>query len=244
MAGKPLFSLWVEKYGEQEAQRRREAYEKTQRKGTSARWQNLSPEAQKQMTKSFSEQNPAKGKSHLQLYIDKYGEVEGKQKFEEHSKNLIGKASGNKNGMFGKVPPPGAGGGWSGWYKGWFFRSLLELSFMINYIEKNNLRWESAEIATAAIPYQDNKKTYFADFILNKEILAEVKPKRLRGVSQVLLKEAAAQSWVLSKGLRYIIFTEEDFSKLKESEINELYDTGVIKLLPRIEEKYRKRRGL
>jgi hypothetical protein len=95
-----------------------------------------------------------------------------------------------------------------------------------------------------AILYQGNKKTYFADFVLNEEMLAEVKPKRLRGTSLALLKELAAKSWVLSKGLQYIIFTEEDFPKLKESEIDDLYDKGIINLLLRIEEKYRNRRGL
>jgi len=47
--------------------------------------------------------------------------------------------------MYGKPAPIGSGNGWSGWYKGWYFRSLLELSFMINVIERFKMSWQNAE---------------------------------------------------------------------------------------------------
>ena len=52
---------------------------------------------------------------------------------------------GEKNAQYGKPAYGGSGNGWSGWYKEWYFRSIMELSFMINYIEKNNLKWKTAE---------------------------------------------------------------------------------------------------
>lgn len=194
----------------------------------------------------FLYNNPAKGKSHKQLYIDKYGEELGLQKWQEHSQNLIGKTSGEKNGMFGKVPPKGAGGGFGGWYKSWFFRSLLELSFMINYIEKNSIEWVSAEAAQYGIPYIDeNEKTstYFADFLLNTRTLVEIKPKGLRNSSSVLLKEKAAMKWCEERNLLYIIYTDADFPQLPQEKITELHDKGEIRFLDKIEEKYMKKYG-
>ena len=47
---------------------------------------------------------------------------------------------GPDNPQYGKPANYDSGAGWSGWYKNWYFRSIYELSFMINYIEKNNLK--------------------------------------------------------------------------------------------------------
>lgn len=83
----------------------------------------------------------------------------GKEKANKMKKNLSNKFSGSKNNMYGKPSPQGSGNGWSGWYKGWFFRSLLELSYMINVIEKNGWKWENAESKKYKIPYTvDDKK--------------------------------------------------------------------------------------
>lgn len=47
--------------------------------------------------------------------------------------------------MYGKPPPKRTGNGISGWWKNKiYFRSLLELAFLIN-AEKTNLAIESAE---------------------------------------------------------------------------------------------------
>ena len=53
--------------------------------------------------------------------------------------------------MFGRPTPQGSGNGWKGWYKGWFFRSLKELSYVVNVLEPNGDIWESAE--NIKIPY-------------------------------------------------------------------------------------------
>jgi hypothetical protein len=36
--------------------------------------------------------------------------------------------------MYGKPSPQGSGNGWSGWYKGKYFRSIMELSFIVEYL--------------------------------------------------------------------------------------------------------------
>jgi hypothetical protein len=60
-------------------------------------------------------------------------------------KKMSDSISGEKNFWFGKPSPVGSGNGWSGWYKGWYFRSLLELSFMIKVIERFKFSWKSAD---------------------------------------------------------------------------------------------------
>ena len=82
--------------------------------------------------------------------------------------------------MYGKPAPIGSGNGWSGWYKGWYFRSLLELSFMINVIERFNMPWISAENQTYKISYVDTnlkQRNYYADFIIDNKYIVECKPK-------------------------------------------------------------------
>jgi hypothetical protein len=65
-----------------------------------------------------------------------YEELYGKEKANKMKNNLSILNSGSKNKMYGKPSPQGSGNGWSGWYKGWYFRSLIELSYMVNVIEK------------------------------------------------------------------------------------------------------------
>ena len=52
----------------------------------------------------------------------------------KHSQEALIKISnaskGKNNPMYGKPSPQGSGNGWSGWYKGIYFRSLLYSSFM------------------------------------------------------------------------------------------------------------------
>ena len=46
--------------------------------------------------------------------------------------------------MYGRFSPRGSGNGWSGWYKEWYFRSLLELSYMINETKFNMGYWRKS----------------------------------------------------------------------------------------------------
>jgi hypothetical protein len=121
----------------------------------------------------------------------------------EHNKGLM---SGEKNPMYGKPSPQGSGNGWSGWYKEWFFRSIRELSFMINVIERFNFEWVSAEKAGLKIPYIDYdnvERNYFADFLLNNKYLVEIKPRNLFNSPKILAKKQAAMSWCIERNLKY-----------------------------------------
>src|ERR1700690_2355655 len=83
-------------------------------------------------------------RGYYKIWIEKYGvEIANKKLLEtkkKHSKNNAG--SGNP--MFGKPPTKGTGDGWSGWYKDLYFRSLLELSYVVS-LDKSNIQWISAE---------------------------------------------------------------------------------------------------
>ena len=163
-----------------------------------------------------------------------WAEMHGEEKAREMKLKRADKCRGINNPMFGKPAPQKSGNGVCGWYKGWYFRSLLELSFMINYIERYDLEWKSAEVneyKVSFINYDGNKRNYFPDFILNNEILAEIKPFKLIQTPLIQLKSNAAKEFCQHKKLKYQIFSEKDFQKLNQQEILELYKTNKIKLL-------------
>jgi hypothetical protein len=169
-------------------------------------------------------------------------EIHGKEKATMIKKRLSEASSGSNNPMYGKITPQGSGNGWSGWYKGWYFRSLKELSFMINFIEKQRLNWVTAEKKEYRIPYKDpingHERTYVCDFLIDN-ILVEVKPYKLKGTIRNKAKAAAAIEWCNTKNLKYQIYTERDFKLLTKDEIATLYETKQIRWLPRYEEKFK-----
>ena len=89
--------------------------------------------------------NPMFGKNFYDIWVEKYGKEVANDKLKDYKTKQSENNKGDKNKMFGKPSPNGSGNGWSGWYNGWFFRSILELSYMINIIEKYNISWKNAE---------------------------------------------------------------------------------------------------
>jgi hypothetical protein len=193
-------------------------------------------------TKFGSEKNPSSNinkRPVYEIWVEKYGiEKADKRLLLAQEKQSIA-ASGNKNSMYGKTSPYGTGRGWSGWYRGWFFRSLLELSYMIKVIEKEGLIWESAETKEFMIPYINQEgmnRNYFPDFLVGGNRLIEVKPKRLQANITVLLKKEAAEKFCNKKGWCYELL---DSKTLNKEEIITLYNQGKIKFLLKYEEKFK-----
>lgn len=183
--------------------------------------------------------NPMFGKSFYDCWVEKYGKETADEKLTNYKKLLSSQRQGKKNSMFGKPAPRGSGNGWSGWYKGWYFRSLLELSYMIKVIERFNLPWKSAECKELSIPYSNwegNQKTYFADFLIADKYLVECKPKKLHGSVSVQSKAKGAKLFCEKKGLTYKL---RWIRILKKDEIKHLVEQGAIQFLPRYEEKYK-----
>lgn len=171
----------------------------------------------------------------------KLEEIVGKEKSNQIKEKISKRFSGKGNPMYGKPSPQGSGSGWSGWYKKWYFRSLLELSFMINYIEKNDFKWETGELAKYNIPYlnwEGKEKSYFSDFILENSRMIEIKPSNLKNSKDVLTKKQAAEIWCKEHNFTYELIESNSFDKLTEEEIKNLHDLGELKFIDRYEEKY------
>lgn len=181
------------------------------------------------ISQSFIERGRAcKGKTIEELY--------GKEKAEEIKKKISKRSSGSNNPMFGKPSPQGSGNGWSGWYKGFFFRSLLELSFLV---KSNISEIENAEyIKIKYIDENGKERNYLPDYLKNKKSLIEIKPKKLSNSVRNKLKFQAAKKYAENNNLDFLILTEENVGRLKQKEIKILHDSGEIKFTDRYEQKY------
>jgi hypothetical protein len=185
--------------------------------------------------------NPMYGRTFYEIWVNKYGQDIADEKLKEHKKKLSIISSGENNRMFGKPSPNGSGNGWSGWYNGWFFRSIKELTYMIKVIERFALKWETAEDKRYKITYTDYKgvkRNYFPDFVINDTYLVEVKPKNLFKSESVLIKKEYAIKFCKQNGFKYKL---RSIDNLSDEEISQLYLTGKIKFTNRYDEKFRKR---
>lgn len=138
-----------------------------------------------------------------------------------------------------KTPTPGWG--WCGWYKGWYFRSLRELSFVIEVLEKSHKIWETGENPKYQIPYVDLQgvsRNYFPDFVLTKErIIVECKPISQWKDPLVCVKKAAAAEFCAKKGYKFRMI---DPVIIDEQKLKQLYKAKVIKFVPETDKKFKK----
>ncbi len=150
--------------------------------------------------------NPMCGRTYFDVWVEKYGIEEANKRNDlKKERNSIA-SSGKRNGNYGKSPSNKVGAGWSGWYNGWFFRSLRELSYVVNVIEKNNYEWKSGELLR--IPYQTwdgRDRTYSPDFIINNKIIVEIKPIKIQELKNIKEKTLAGQKYCEENGMEYLI---------------------------------------
>jgi hypothetical protein len=187
---------------------------------------------------SSGENNSMFGKSIYGIWVKKYGVEIANNKLTELKIKQSKNSSGENNPMFGKPSPIGSGNGWSGWYKGWYFRSIKELSYMINVIDRNNINWITAESNNFKITYLNYKnqlRTYTADFILNEKYLIEVKPKKLWNSDSVVRKQQAAIKFCKDNNLIYKL---RDTPNLNTEELKKLYISKTIILTERYNKKF------
>ncbi len=177
------------------------------------------------------------GKSFYDVWKEKFGEKEAGRKFSEWLKVQSKNSSGKNNAMYGKPAPRGSGGGWGGWYKGWYFRSLRELSYVIRVLEKNNHKWKSAECKEFAIPYINYDgipRTYRPDFLVDSRTLVEIKPKQLMEIPSNVLKKKAAVAFCKDKGFEFKMI---DVQLLDIEQIIHLFEKGSIKFNKKYQER-------
>lgn len=183
--------------------------------------------------------NPMYGKNVYDIWVEKYGEEIANKKLLITKKKHSNNNSGEGNPMYGKPSPNGSGNGWSGWYNGWYFRSLRELTYMVEVIERFNLKWESAETNKWKIQYEDYKGTprnYFPDFVIEGKYIVEIKPKKLWDSDSVIRKRKAGELFCGENGLKYKI---TDITCISDKKILSLYNEGKIKFTDRYEIKFK-----
>jgi hypothetical protein len=201
--------------------------------------------------KKYSEEtNKKKGKpgaeNHMHLsslhkkWEEKYGIERANELSDKWKTKISLLSSGENNGMYGKPSPQGSGNGWSGWYKGWYFRSLHELSYMINVIERFNLKWEKGEQIKYRIEYLDwknNKRSYHPDFIIENKFMIEIKPKKLWNSDEIKRKKEAAERWCKENNFKYKL---KDIKNMEFNELKPLIINNKVLLLERYKEKFDK----
>lgn len=133
------------------------------------------------------------------------------------------------NPAYGKVYMNG-GKSVKGHYKGHFFRSLLEYSFM-KHLENEGLSLDDVGYECFTVPYVlgGNERTYCIDFYVpSMNVVYEVKPAYvLKKPSPVnVAKWFAAREFFERRGLTFVIVTEHDFSKIEFKDA--LCDANVI----------------
>lgn len=192
----------------------------------------------KQSIAHTGEKNNMYGKTFYQIWTEKYGKDIADKKMEELKKKQSINNSGKKNSMYGKPSPKGSGNGWSGWYKNWFFRSLIELSYMINVIEHKKLKWESGENKKYKITYVDyagHQRNYFPDFIIDSKYMIECKPLKLHSSPKTLAKKEAAEKFCRKNGLKYKLV---DIKKIDIGTITYMWKNKEIIFLEKYDKKF------
>lgn len=170
-----------------------------------------------------------------------YGKIASAETRKKMSKwHQLHPKRGKDNPGYGKPCGFGSGWGWGGWYKGWHFRSLGELRYVIEEIEPSGLEWKSAEKKELRIPYVDDKgsdRTYCADFIIDNVRLVEVKHKRLLEKDKnVIRKKEAGELFCKEHNL---IYEMADSKHLSFQKLRTLVESGEVKLVEKWNERFK-----
>lgn len=125
----------------------------------------------------------------------------------------------------------------SGWYNGLYFRSSLELSFLVNNNEKS---FSSCETKKYAVNYsvKDKIKIYYPDYT-DGEFIYEIKPTSLLNFSFNPIKINAAKD---KFGDFYKVITEEECNYISKDTVKQLIEKGnvvLVKNSEKIFEKYK-----
>lgn len=198
-----------------------------------------SEEQKRRYSEAFSgSKNPRWGKSLLMIWTEKYGREEALRRDKHWRERMSAGRRGSANPMYGKPAPHGAGNGWSGWYKGWYFRSLRELTYVIEVLEERGFEWCSAERVDLTISYRGgdgSTRSYRADFLVSNRTLVEIKPKELQSLDENLRKRRAAKRFCERKGYRFRVY---DIEPLRFARLRRLVRTGLVTLTARYHRKF------
>lgn len=169
----------------------------------------------------------------VKLWTEKFGEEEAHRREAQRRERLSVTMSGCGNPMFGKPAPLAAGGGVKGWYHKHFFRSLRELTYMLQ-LDQEGRCWKTGETTDFAIsyvnPFTFASGTYYPDFIVDDHLMIECKPTNLQNTVMVKAKAQAAQEFCAIRGMVYEII---DPGKLTWDQLFDLVQSGTVILTER-----------
>lgn len=179
-----------------------------------------------------------KGKTTFDFWVEKHGLEEAERRMCEMKDKMSKSHSHDKNCQYGKAPSHKASGrGLSGWYKGHHFRSMNELTFMIQ-LDCSGVEWKSAEHLSIPYCYGGEIWTYHPDFIVGTRII-EIKPKRLQKSPDVQAKKRGAEIFCLEKGFSYeMIHVQNNYDLIDKGLAN-----GTIEFSGDCLSKYKARHG-
>jgi hypothetical protein len=180
--------------------------------------------------------NLVKG-SLFDYWLKKHGESIAQAKLNEFRATLSNHNSGSGNPMYGKPCPGGSGYGWKGWFKGTFFRSLRELSFLVAI---QGRRWSSGESLCIPYRYRNAERTYRPDFILDGKLVVEIKPKKLHSTRLVQAKAQAATAFCAQRGMKYKLIDQQP---IEFNELEKLVESGDVVWHERYEQRYTDYKG-
>jgi len=204
---KPWLSYVVEKHGVEVAQQR----DLEHRQALSESIRNADMSHQKEVARAL---RVALNVSHTGKTLeDIYGVERGKEMREKRSLNTRGK----NNPAYGKSYMNG-GKSVKGYYKGRFFRSLLEYSFM-KHLENEGVSLDNVGYECFTIPYvfDGSDRTYRIDFYVRaRATVYEVKPsyvfKKLKPIDDA--KWQAAREYFKLCAIDFKVVSEFDFTKI------------------------------
>lgn len=160
-----------------------------------------------------------------------YEEIHGVEKAARMRAEQSARFSGDLNPAFGKVYARG-GRSVKGYYKGYFFRSLLEYSFM-KHLEKCGYSLNTdVDYECFVVPYsfEGRPGTYRVDFHVKPEnVVYEVKQSYVLAnpPQRQLAKWEAAKEFMRARDLDFKIVTEKDFQKQRFQDVYGV-DTEVV----------------
>jgi hypothetical protein len=112
---------------------------------------------------------------------------------------------------------------------------------MLAVIEPSGKMWATGEASGIRIPYiswEGTARTYIPDFLIDENLVVEVKPIKLFNSPAVLLKKQAAIEYCELRSWKYTLV---DPPSLDTTEIKKLHAEGMIKFLDRYEKLYKER---
>lgn len=138
-----------------------------------------------------------------QIQEAKHGKEYAVRKQNTYREECSKRCAGSGNPMYGK-PAPLTHGSWggTGWYKGIFFRSLRELTYLM-VCGCEGRACVSAEYMSIPYALGDTPRTYHPDFLVDGAKLVEIKPLRGMRSESVVAKRDAAIRFCEAHGLTY-----------------------------------------